>query len=171
MPLTEVRIYFGLGSGGFPSMDLISALDSPDTNIPTSRCTSTLKSKPEPRMFFPKNPYSSALARASRYCSELRRVVTGIDKSLMCAYGICADYQAFQHLCGLPGERALSMNAPGSPSWPLTITYLSAAGHSGWSPISDRQGIRRRPCLSGWLSLLLRGPFGVILNSAFASAE
>jgi len=41
IPLTEVRIYLGLGSGGFPSIDLINALDSPETNIPISICTST----------------------------------------------------------------------------------------------------------------------------------
>src|SRR4030043_446204 len=54
IPQTEVRMYLGLGSGLFPSIDFINALDSPETNIPTSRCTSTVKSKPEPRIFLPK---------------------------------------------------------------------------------------------------------------------
>ena len=67
-PLTEVRMYFGLGSGGLPSIERISALDSPDTKMPTSKCSSTLKLKPESRMFSPRNPYSSAFARACSIC-------------------------------------------------------------------------------------------------------
>ena len=45
-------------------MDRINALDSPETNIPKSRCTSTVKLRPEPRILSPKSPYSSACARA-----------------------------------------------------------------------------------------------------------
>ena len=33
-PLTAVRIYFGLGSPVFPSIAVIRALDSPETNAP-----------------------------------------------------------------------------------------------------------------------------------------
>ena len=36
MPLTEVRMYFGLGSGALPSIERISAEDSPETKMPTS---------------------------------------------------------------------------------------------------------------------------------------
>src|SRR5215208_2973464 len=37
MPATEVRMYLGRGSGGWPSIERISALDSPDTKMPTSK--------------------------------------------------------------------------------------------------------------------------------------
>src|SRR4030042_3696799 len=55
-PLTAVWIYFGLGSPALPSSAVIRALDSPQTKAPAPWCTLTLKSNPEPRIFFPSKP-------------------------------------------------------------------------------------------------------------------
>src|SRR3990167_8555816 len=55
MPLTDVRMYLGRGSGALPSMERMRALDSPETKMPTSKCNSTSKSKPVPRMFLPRS--------------------------------------------------------------------------------------------------------------------
>src|SRR4030042_1736823 len=59
-PLMAVWIYFGLGSPTLPSNAVIRALDSPETKAPAPRCTLIVKSKPEPRIFSPRKPYSSA---------------------------------------------------------------------------------------------------------------
>ena len=56
MPDTEVRMYLGRGSGALPSIERISAEDSPETKMPTSKCSSTWKPKPLPRMLSPNKP-------------------------------------------------------------------------------------------------------------------
>ena len=55
-PLTFDRTYLGRGSPALPSREVIKAVDSPHTNAPAPWCTITLKSKPDPRIFFPKSP-------------------------------------------------------------------------------------------------------------------
>ncbi len=55
-----VCICLALGSPGFPSIDAIKAVDSPQTKAPPPLAIFTSKSKPEPSMFFPSRPYSLA---------------------------------------------------------------------------------------------------------------
>ena len=71
-PLTAVRMYLGLGSPALPSMAVIKALDSPQTNAPAPRWTLTSKSKPDPRMFLPSSPYSARLLMAMCVFSTAR---------------------------------------------------------------------------------------------------
>src|SRR4051812_18411973 len=58
-PLLAGNGGLGLGSPGFPSSDWRSEVSSPQMNAPAPRCTLTVKSNPEPRMFLPKSPCSS----------------------------------------------------------------------------------------------------------------
>src|SRR5208283_2252003 len=68
-PTMLERIYFGLGSPALPSSAVIRAVDSPQTKAPAPWCTLTMKSKPEPRMFFPRRPCSSAcLMAVNTFC-------------------------------------------------------------------------------------------------------
>src|SRR5262249_47682727 len=50
----------GLLRGGarLPSSDSSSAVSSPASYAPAPRCTYTSHSKPDPRMFFPSNPFA-----------------------------------------------------------------------------------------------------------------
>ena len=64
-PLILERIYLGRGSPTRPSNAVIRAVDSPQTKAPAPWCTITLKLKPEPRIFSPRKPSSSALLIAS----------------------------------------------------------------------------------------------------------
>ncbi len=58
------------GMPRFPSIEYISAVDSPQTNAPAPRLISRRKVSPEPRMSFPRRPSSSAWAIAVvRFCT------------------------------------------------------------------------------------------------------
>src|SRR4030042_6657574 len=59
-PFTAGYGGLGFGSPGLPSRDLRRAVSSPQTKAPAPRCTLTVKSKPEPRIFFPRKPYAPA---------------------------------------------------------------------------------------------------------------
>ncbi|MBA7669507.1 hypothetical protein ES703_77638 [subsurface metagenome] len=63
-PFSTVCTYFALGSPTLPSSDAINAVDSPQTKAPPPRLILTLKSKPEPSMFFPSSPSFSACSMA-----------------------------------------------------------------------------------------------------------
>ena len=65
-------MYFSLGSPTLPSIEAISAVDSPQTKAPPPLLTFISKSNPEPRMFFPSSPFSSACAIASVTLSTAR---------------------------------------------------------------------------------------------------
>src|SRR5919205_4409768 len=53
------------GCARLPSSDSSSAVSSPASYAPAPRCTNTSQSNPDPKMFFPRNPfaYASSIAR------------------------------------------------------------------------------------------------------------
>ena len=59
-PSFTVWTSFARGSPTFPSMEVMSAVDSPQTKAPPPRAISTSKEKFVPRMFSPRRPYSRA---------------------------------------------------------------------------------------------------------------
>ena len=59
-PLTAGKGGRGRGSPRCPSMLVMSAVSSPQTNAPAPRRISMSKSKPRPKMFLPRRPYSCA---------------------------------------------------------------------------------------------------------------
>ena len=62
----------GRGSPRCPSMEVISAVSSPQTNAPAPRRMSRSKLKPVPKRFFPSRPYSRACLMAMvRRCTAI----------------------------------------------------------------------------------------------------
>ena len=59
-PLTAGYGGRGRGSPRLPSIDVIRAVSSPQTNAPAPRRINKSKSKPELKIFLPKRPYSRA---------------------------------------------------------------------------------------------------------------
>ncbi|MBA7569589.1 hypothetical protein ES708_11330 [subsurface metagenome] len=55
-PFSDMWVYLALGSPIFPSREVISALDSPQTKAPPPLFIVTVKSKPEPSMSSPNSP-------------------------------------------------------------------------------------------------------------------
>ena len=75
-------------------------------------------------------------------------------------------------LCGLPSSRLRSMKAPGSPSSPLTMTYLGSPG--ALRVVSHYAGREAAAAAAAQVGLLSprRAPApGVISESALARAE
>ena len=75
-------MYFGRGSGGLPSIERISALDSPDTKMPTSKCSSTVEVEAGAEDVIAQQSVFFRLSeRRLDMLDELRRIMTGIDES------------------------------------------------------------------------------------------
>ena len=95
-PLMLERMYLGRGSPTRPSMAVIRAVDSPHTNAPAPLCTLTTKSNPEPRMFCPRKPYSSAFRMAIIRFSTARGIfLAHVHIPLVGADGISPQGQPF----------------------------------------------------------------------------
>ena len=130
-PLILERMYFGRGSPTLPSRAVIRAVDSPHTKAPAPWCTITLNSNPDPRIFSPRKPYSCACWMARLIFCTARGYSW---RTYM--YPSCAPIakppmiKPSRMECGLPSSKARSINAPGSPSSALTITYLMGSSAS-----------------------------------------
>ena len=83
-PLSESLGGLGLGKPLSPSREATKEVDSPHTKAPAPSLIRTVKSKPEPRIFFPRSPSLFSLSDSgieSFYCKGI--FMTHIDKSIM----------------------------------------------------------------------------------------
>ena len=127
-----------------PSIEAISAVSSPQTNAPAPSHDSSRKPKPLPRMSLAEAARAPRPARSPRACAAppagTRRGCRRYPRCAPTAYG--GDGQPFDHAVRDTTSSIMrSMNAPGSPSSPLQMTYFGApAAWRASGPLARRWG-------------------------------
>src|ERR1035438_7520867 len=109
-----------LGMPRLPSRDWISAVSSPHTKAPAPSRTSSCNA--------PSNPRSSACWMAARVCLTASGYSARMYRYPWVAPTACAAMaKPSSTRCGSLSSTRRSMNAPGSPSSPLQMTYFTGS--------------------------------------------
>src|SRR5208337_3349856 len=118
----------GVGMPRLPSIERISADDSPHTKAPAPWYISISKLNPVPRILLPSRPYSLACSIAScSLCTASGYSALTYMPPLLAPIALAPMSIPSRTTWGSPSIMLLSMNAPGSPSSPLQRIHFWSA--------------------------------------------